>query len=75
MLLNMIINMLKDTQLYCKKIYFGLVLKVALNIQLPITCSKLTPDKVNFEHISHPVLVFLLLTMSRKFPAGYSFRD
>ena len=42
-------------------------------------CSKLTmktPDRrsgvfiVNFEHISHLVLVFLLLTLKMKLPAG-----
>ena len=48
-------------------------------------CSKLTiktPDRrqqrchgvfvVNFEHISHLVLEFLLLALSRKMPAGYT---
>ena len=47
-------------------------------------CSKLTtkaPERhhwrhsdvfiVNFEHISHLVLVFLLLTLSRQLPFGY----
>ena len=41
--------------------------------QLAITCSKLTIETVehrsgvfiNFEHISHLVLVFLLLTLSK----------
>ena len=36
-------------------------------------CSKLTikiPAYVNFEHISHLVLVFLLLPLSRQLPAG-----
>ena len=39
-------------------------------------CSKLTiktPERafiVNFEHISHLVLVFLLLTLSKQMPAG-----
>ena len=28
---------------------------------------------VNFEHISHLVLVFLLLTLSRQMPAGLSY--
>ena len=49
-------------------------------------CSKLTiklPDRrqwrcsgifiVNFEHISHLVIVFLLLTLSKKMPAGYCY--
>ena len=30
---------------------------------------------VNFEHISHLVLVFLLLTLSRLMPAGYHLRS
>ena len=37
------------------------------------TCSKLNNKGifiVNFEHISHLVLVFLLLTLSRLMPAG-----
>ena len=41
-------------------------------------CSKLTikaPERhhfiVNFEHVSHLVLMFLLLTLSRQMPAGY----
>ena len=51
-----------------------------------VYCSKLTikiPERrywrrsgiyiVNFEHISHLVLVFLLLTLSRKMPAGITF--
>ena len=36
-------------------------------------CSKLTlktPELVDFEHISHLVLVFLLLTLSMLLPAG-----
>ena len=39
-----------------------------------ITCSKLTIEtleqSVNFEHISHFVLVFLLLSLSRLVPTG-----
>ena len=39
-----------------------------------ITCLKLTVETleqgVNFEHISHLVLVFLLLTLSKLIPAG-----
>ena len=46
-------------------------------------CSKLkikTPDDVtvfivNFEHVSHPFLVFLLLTLSRQTPAGTDFHS
>ena len=51
--------------------------------QPAITCSKLTTETlkqdvstrsgvfiVNFEHISHSVLVFLLLTLSRKCQLG-----
>ena len=43
-------------------------------------CSKLTPERlqwrrsgvvvVNFEHISHLVIVFLLLTLSKQMPTG-----
>ena len=33
-------------------------------------CSRLTT--VNFEHVSHLVLMFLLLTLSREIPTGFS---
>ena len=34
------------------------------------TCSKLTIEGVNFEYISHLVLVFLLLTLNMQLPTG-----
>ena len=48
--------------------------------QPAFTCTKLAKETleqgvkqcVNFEHISHLVLVFLLLTLRRQMPAGYT---
>ena len=31
---------------------------------------QIVPESVNFEHISHLALVFLLLTLNMQFPAG-----
>ena len=57
----------------CSTIPTGIYLLKVNNGNTRTRCEKCSKLTINFEHISHLVLVFLLLTLSRKMPAGITF--